>query len=58
MSAPSIVIVLELEAAPLLLCNCVDESEERRLEDWLDAHPALLELAAKALELGGELETA
>jgi hypothetical protein len=58
MSAPSLVILLELEAAPQLLCNYVDEGEERRLRQWLDAHPDLLELAVRALELRDELEAA
>jgi hypothetical protein len=48
MSAPSLIIVLELEAAPRLLFDVASESEEKRLTDWIEAHPALLDLAARA----------
>jgi hypothetical protein len=58
-SAPSLVILLELEAAPRLLCNYVNESEERRLANWLaEAHAELLGLVVRALELRDELEAA
>jgi hypothetical protein len=57
MSAPpSLAIVLELEAAPRLIFDCLSESEEKRLKDWLWAHSELLALAVRALELRDEPE--
>jgi hypothetical protein len=56
MSAPALVIRLELEAAPRLIFDCVSESEEKRLEDWFAAHPDLLDPALRALELRDEFE--
>lgn len=52
MNAPAIVIRLELEAAPRVTLDVVSESEEVRLEEWLDRHPEQVELVSRALELG------
>lgn len=51
MSAPAILIRLELEASPRLLTDCVSEGEQQRLLDWLRSRPALLELVETAIEL-------
>jgi hypothetical protein len=52
MSAPALVIRLEVEAAPRLMCDVMSESEEERLIDWLDAHPELIDLVVRAFKLG------
>jgi len=52
MVPPAVVIRLELEAAPVVVVDVLDEHEERRLTHWLAvAHPEYGELAARALEL-------
>jgi hypothetical protein len=58
MSAPAAVIRLELEAAPRVLIDCMNEREEIRLADWITSHPRLLDLVAAALELQNEAEAA
>jgi hypothetical protein len=50
-SAPAILIRLELEAAPRLLVDAVSEQEHDRLCDWLEAHPAYVDLVQQALAL-------
>jgi hypothetical protein len=50
-SAPSIVIVLELEAAPKVRVAVMNESEEKRLSDWIATHPELCALLGRALAL-------
>lgn len=54
MSAPSIVIRLSLEDKPRLSLDCVSESEEARLVDWLSAKPDYNDLVRRALELATE----
>jgi hypothetical protein len=49
--APAILIRFELEAAPRLLVDALDEREHERLIDWLKAHPLYLQLIEEALEL-------
>jgi hypothetical protein len=58
MSAPAIVIRLELEAAPKLLTDCLSEAEEERLIDWLEVHPELRQLIVLAYELRDEAKAA
>jgi hypothetical protein len=58
MSAPALVIVLGLEAAPRVLFDCINDGEWERLEEWFAAHPELLDPAVRALELRAELEAA
>jgi hypothetical protein len=58
MSAPALVIVLELEAAPRVLFDCINDAEWERLQEWFTAHPELLDPAVRALELCDELEAA
>jgi hypothetical protein len=36
---PRIVIVVELERVPIAIIDAANETEERRLLDWLEAHP-------------------
>jgi hypothetical protein len=48
---PAIVIRLELEAAPRLQVDALDERESKRLIDWLDAHPRYLRLIQEAIKL-------
>ena len=51
MSAPAILIRLELEAAPRLQVDALNEREHDRIVDWLEAHPSYLRLVQKAIEL-------
>ncbi len=46
---PAVHVVLALEEAPRVIFDCLDDAEEARLDDWLCAHPSLLELLARAL---------
>jgi hypothetical protein len=52
--APAVVIRFELEAAPKVMFECLSESEEKRLRDWLNAHPELAELLLRTLALRHE----
>jgi hypothetical protein len=58
MSVPAVIIRLELEGAPRLLVDCLSDREEERLFDWLEAHPELLELVVRALDLQDEARPA
>lgn len=53
-STPALVIELAVEATPRVRIECVNESEERRIVDWIRAHDGLAELVARALELVDE----
>jgi hypothetical protein len=48
---PAVVIRLELESPPQVLLDCLNESEEVRVVDWLGTHPALVELVDLAFQL-------
>jgi hypothetical protein len=50
-SAPSVHIVLELEATPRVYCDYLHDGEEDRMRDWLAGHDDYLELIDRALEL-------
>ena len=54
MSAPSITIRLSIEDRLRLSLDCISESEERRLVDWLSAKPEYLDLITRAIELADE----
>ena len=54
-TGPSILIRLELECAPAVLVDVMDDAEEKRLAFWLtDAHPEYGELAQRAIDLEQE----
>jgi hypothetical protein len=57
-SAPSLIVIFELEAAPRVLFDCVNDAEWARLEEWFGAHPELLDPAIRALELRAEFRAA
>jgi hypothetical protein len=50
-SAPAIVIRLELEQPTRLHHDCMTDGEYARLLDWLRTHPAQAALVARAIEL-------
>ncbi len=53
-SPPALLVVLEVEAEPFVLIDAVDESEELRLHDWIDARPdlrALVEWVERLVEV-------
>jgi hypothetical protein len=58
LSAPAIVIRLELEAAPRLQVDALNEREAERMVDWLEAHPEYLALIRRAAELETERRAA
>jgi hypothetical protein len=47
----SITIRVALEAAPVVWRDFGDDGDERRMRDWLDAHPDYWELIDRAVEL-------
>jgi hypothetical protein len=51
MSAPAVDIRLELEAAPKVMVDCLNDAGHDRLIDWIDNQPELLDLLARACEL-------
>lgn len=58
MSAPAVVIRLELEAVPRLLVDAINEEEHDRLLDWIESHPRYRQLIQDALALrAGERAT-
>lgn len=59
MSAPAFTVRIEFEAlAPMVFVDASNESEYRRLLDWLDAHPQLHVLLAYVQELQEEARAA
>jgi len=53
-SSPAILIRLELEAAPRLLVDALDDREHTRLLDWLQTHPRYAALVSEAIVLEAE----
>jgi hypothetical protein len=56
--APAVLIELALETAPRVLIHSMNDSEEARVLDWIQAHDGLAELVARALELAEEARAA
>jgi hypothetical protein len=50
-TAPSVHIVLELEAAPRVYCDYLHDGEDARMVDWLAGHDEYRELIDRALEV-------
>ena len=50
-SAPAILILVQLETAIRVAWDCLNEGDELRLRDWIDAHPDYGPIIARALEL-------
>jgi hypothetical protein len=48
---PGLTILLPLEGAPRVWIDVLNDSEERRLWEWIDSRPDLVELVEAALEL-------
>lgn len=51
MSAPAVTICIEFEAAPRVMADCLNSDEMDHMNLWLDRHPELAELVARAIEL-------
>lgn len=51
MSAPAVIVRLELEHAPVVYWDVVGEGEMCRLVDWLERHPNQLNLVERAREI-------
>lgn len=58
MSAPAIVIRLELEAAPRVYMEALHEGDGARLGQWLASRVELLELVELAMRLENERRAA
>ena len=54
MSCPAVVIRLEIESRPAVYIHAEHEGDALRLEDWLNAHPAYLDLLARVDALNQE----
>jgi hypothetical protein len=57
-TAPAVHIVFELESRPKVVCDWLDSHDEERVRDWLEAHPAYVDLVNRALELAREKRAA
>ena len=55
---PQIAIVLPVEGAPLVRLEAMNEGEEQRMVDWIDAKPEYGDLVRRALELAEEARAA
>jgi hypothetical protein len=53
MNPPAVSVVFGLEASPRVRVDYVDEGDEIRMLDWLEAHPVYLRLISLAMELVG-----
>jgi hypothetical protein len=53
MNPPAVSVVFGLEASPRVRVDYVDEGDEIRMLDWLEAHPEYLRLISLAMELEG-----
>ena len=51
MSAPAVVILIRLEASPLVLVDCLNQGEDARLLDWLATRADIGEPVVRALAL-------
>jgi hypothetical protein len=58
MSPPAVIIYLPLEAAPYVVFDYLDDGDSARVADWLDEHPAYLELVERAVRLAEEARAA
>jgi hypothetical protein len=55
---PAVLIELGLESAPRVLIHSINDSEQSRVVDWIQAHDGLAELVLRALELAEEARAA
>jgi hypothetical protein len=53
-SAPSVVVVFELESAPYVYACWDSEADDARLTAWFDSRPDYAELLHRAIDLSGE----
>lgn len=53
MSPPAVLILFLLETAIRVAWDCLNEGEEQRLRDWIEAHPDYGPIA-RALEMAKE----
>jgi hypothetical protein len=58
LSAPSVLILFQLETAIRVAWDCLNEGEEQRLRDWIESHPEYGPIVARALELAAEKQAA
>ncbi len=48
---PAVIVRRALEAAPLVICDWLDDRDDVRRSDWFDTHPEYQELIAHAIDL-------
>ena len=53
-SAPSVVVVFELESAPYVYACWSTDEDDARLTAWFDSRPDYAELMHRAVELSGK----
>ena len=53
-SAPSVVVVFELESAPYVYACWSSDADDGRLTAWFDSRPDYAALLHRAVELSGE----
>ena len=51
---PQLVVLLALEGRPWILIDAETHEDELRLWTWLDGSQALIQLAARLIELAGD----
>jgi hypothetical protein len=57
-SPPAVILRFELEAAPIVFADYLDETEADRMDDWLDEHPEYRRLIREAVQLAEEARAA
>jgi hypothetical protein len=57
-SPPAVILRFELEAAPIVFADYLDDSEADRMDDWLDEHPEYRRLIREAVQLAEEARAA
>jgi hypothetical protein len=50
-SAPAVIIRLELEASPHIYLDTIHSGEEARLRDWIERHPDYVALIRRAQQI-------
>jgi len=50
-SVPAVLIRLDLESRPRVVCDFTNTGDRARMDDWLGSHPELRDLVVQALAL-------
>jgi hypothetical protein len=55
---PAVLIEFGLESAPRVLIHSMNDSEQARVVDWIQAHDELAKMVMRALEIAEESRAA